>query len=150
MENIYYLNYPHYNPELAGMLKTNLPLNKLASYLAGLMLVHKKIVPKHLVKLVPNSIVINNKTNFKLFEFASHVFNNDISCEPVAINNELKFYQTGVYKSIAKFEEHHVYIIDLMQINKTHQGTNNRIFVKKVKLAKKREETKFKSLRKYL
>lgn len=150
MENIYYLNYQHYNPELAGMLKTNLPLNKLTSYLAGLMLIHKKSVPKHLAKLVPNSRAINNKTNCKLFDFASHVFNNDTSCEPVPINDELKFYQTGVYKSIAKFEGHHVYIIDLTQINKTHQGTNNRVFVKKVKFAKKREEAKFKPLRKYL
>lgn len=55
------------------MLKTNLPLNKLTSYLAGLMLVHKKIVPKHLVKLVPN---LSRYVNIYNFAFLALPFKN--------------------------------------------------------------------------
>ena len=135
LQRIVYLNFDHDNPLEGRIIKTNLPLSKLTTYLASLIMKSKYHKPKDLIDNLPNTKLVNNdNSNHGLYRFAEYVFNNNAVSENVPVSSENTRFKTGVRISNAFYDHEHVYVIYLDRIVKTHSGTNTQ---KYEKIAKK-------------
>lgn len=131
MAKIVFFNYVNKPNESGGMIKTNLSFYELSKLLAGHLFSQQLTSnPKVIAENLPKTKSLDAKKHPELFEFASHLFNNDAASEKVPINKELEFFDTGIRKSHAKYNNQTVYIINLNRIKETHTGTNTEYIVK--------------------
>lgn len=137
-----YLNFEHKNPAKGCIIKTNLPLNKLAMYLASLIIHSKNHDPLNLAKKLPNSEIVSRDMEHEDdYSFAEHIFNSGAG-KNVPLNKYTPNYISGILVSNAKHDDQRYYVMFLNKVANNFIGTNMH---KYHKIAKKLIEEKAKA-----
>lgn len=118
-----YINFEKHDPAKGKLIKTSLPLPKLAMYLASLIMYTHDHNLNRIIDRLPNTYLISEKQK-RLHEFARYIFNNNANSKNVVITKDNPKFDSGIRVSRSFFENKHIYVINLNRILQTHSGTN--------------------------